>query len=75
MDVHFTPEQEEQLSQLASHKGKNAEQLVEDAALRLLKNHLRFREGVTRGIEAANRGDFVEEEEMDAHIEQMLQSC
>jgi len=30
--------------------------------------------GVQLGIEAANRGDFIEEEEMDARIEQMLQS-
>jgi predicted transcriptional regulator len=29
---------------------------------------------VQRGIEAADRGDFIEEEEMDARIEQMLQS-
>ena len=28
--------------------------------------------GVQLGIEAANRGDFIEEEEMDARIEQML---
>jgi hypothetical protein len=29
---------------------------------------------VVRGIEAANRRDFIEEEEMDVRIEQMLQS-
>ena len=74
MEVHFTPEQEAQLSQIATHNGQPAEQLVKDAALRILENNARFRAGVQRGIEAANRGDFIEEEEMDARIEQMLQS-
>jgi hypothetical protein len=27
-----------------------------------------------KGIDAANRGDFIEEDEMDARIERMLQS-
>jgi hypothetical protein len=35
MEVHFTPEQEAQSSQIASHAGKDTERLVKDAALRL----------------------------------------
>jgi hypothetical protein len=35
MEVHFTPEQEAQLSQIATHAGADAERLVKDAALRL----------------------------------------
>jgi predicted transcriptional regulator len=42
--------------------------------LRLLENNTRFRAGVQKGIDAANRGDFIEEDEMDARIERMLQS-
>jgi hypothetical protein len=41
VEVHFTPEQEAQLSEIATHKGKPAEQLVKDAALRLLQNNAR----------------------------------
>ena len=36
MEVHFTPEQEAQLAQLASCAGTDPEHLVKDAALRLL---------------------------------------
>jgi hypothetical protein len=36
MQVNFTPEQEAQLTQLASKVGTNAEHLVKEAALRLL---------------------------------------
>jgi predicted transcriptional regulator len=74
MQVNFTLEQETQLSQIATLSGKQAEELVKEAALRILENNARFRAGVQRGIEAANRGDFIEEEEIDARIEQMLQS-
>ena len=37
MQVHFTPEQEAQLAQLATNAGTDAERLVKDAALRLLE--------------------------------------
>jgi hypothetical protein len=37
MEVHFTPEQEAQLTQIAVSAGTDAERLVKDAALRLLK--------------------------------------
>ena len=36
MEVHFTPEQEAQLAQIATSAGTNPEHLVKDAALRLL---------------------------------------
>jgi hypothetical protein len=37
MEVHFTPEQEAQLSKIATTTGTDAEQLVREAALRLLQ--------------------------------------
>ena len=36
MEVHFTPEQEAQLTQIATKAGTDPEHLVKDAALRLL---------------------------------------
>jgi predicted transcriptional regulator len=74
MEVHFTPEQETQLSQIAIHAGTDAERLVKDAALRLLQEEARFRAAVREGIAQADRGEFIEEEEMDARLEQMLRS-
>jgi predicted transcriptional regulator len=72
MEVHFTPEQEAQLFQIANHAGRDAERLVKDAALRLLEQDARFRAAVQEGIGQADRGEFIEEEEMDARIEKML---
>jgi predicted transcriptional regulator len=47
---------------------------VKDAALRLLEEDARFRAAVREGIAEADRGEFVEEEEMNARLEQMLRS-
>ena len=68
MEVHFTPEQEAQLSQIATHAGTDAERLVKDAALGLLQEEGRFHAAVREGIAQANRGEFIEEEEMDARL-------
>jgi predicted transcriptional regulator len=69
-----TPEQETQLSQIATYAGTDAERLLKDAALRLLQEDARFRAAVREGIAQADRGEFIEEEEMDARLEQMLRA-
>jgi len=74
MEVHFTPEQQAQLAQIATKAGTDAELLVRDAALRLLQEDSRFRATVREGIAQADRGEFIEEEEMDGRLEQMLRS-
>ena len=74
MEVHFTPEQEAQLAQIASTEGTEPERLVKEAALRLLQEDARFRAAVREGVAQADRGEFIEEEEMDTRLEQMLRS-
>jgi predicted transcriptional regulator len=74
MEVHFTPEQEARLSEIASQAGVDAEGLVKSAALRLLERDARFRAAVRKGIDQADRGQFVLEDEMEARINRMLQS-
>jgi len=74
MEVHFTPEQEARLAQIATKAGTGAEQLVKNAALRLLREDAHFRAAVREGIAQADRGEFIEEEEMGARLEQMLRS-
>ncbi len=69
MEVHFTPEQEAQLSEIAMHNGTAAEQVVKDAALRLLADERRFREAVERGIAQADRDELIDHEEIIAGFE------
>jgi predicted transcriptional regulator len=73
MEVHFTPEQEAQLTHIATNAGVDTQEFVKYAALRLLED-ARFHAAVQEGIEQADRGEFIEEAEMDARFEQMLRS-
>ena len=74
MEVHFTPEQVAKLSDIAEHDGVDTEQLVKYAALQLLEGDERFRAAVRKGLEQADRGEFIEEEKMDNRVKQMLGS-
>jgi predicted transcriptional regulator len=73
MEIRMTPEQEAQVAQLAAHLRVDPHQLVMDAALRLIDEDNRFRAGVRKGVEQADRGEFIEDAEMDARVERMLQ--
>ena len=74
MEVHFTPEQMQRLSRIATHAGTDPEHLVKDGALRLLKEEEQFRAAVREGIAAAERGEFIEHDEVWANIEKILHS-
>ena len=73
MEVHFTPEQEAQLSRIADYSGIDKEQLIKNAALRLLEEDMHFRSGVRRGVEQAARGELVSHDDVKARIERLLQ--
>ena len=72
MEVHFTPEQEARLAQIATESGTDPERLVKDVLIRYLDDEARFLAAVEKGITAAERGEFIEEEEMDARVERMF---
>jgi predicted transcriptional regulator len=72
MEVHLTLEQEAQLALMATKAGTKPERFVKDVLVRYLDDEARFLAAVERGIEAAERGEFIEESEMDARIEHMF---
>jgi predicted transcriptional regulator len=74
MVLHLTPEQEAVLQRAASQVGKPVEELLAEAAVSLLREKESFLSAVDRGLAAAARGEFIEEEEMDARVEKMLRS-
>ena len=73
MEVHFPPEIENQLQQVASANGKNAEQLVKDTVARMLENQAAFTSGVQRGLEQAERGEMVDHEDVRRRIDRLFQ--
>jgi predicted transcriptional regulator len=74
MEVQFTPEQEAQISQIASFNGTPAEQLVKQAALRMVEEDAEIRAGIRQGIEQADRGELIDHEDVKARIYRRLQS-
>ena len=74
MELQFAPEQEARLTKLAMLAGTDANGLVKDAAMRLLEEDNCFRAAVREGIAQADRGEFIEEQEMDARFEQLIRS-
>ena len=72
MEVRFSPEQQAQLAQIATKAGTDPERVVANLVARYLDQEARFLAAVENGIAAAERGEFIEEEEMDARLEAMF---
>ena len=73
MEVHLQPEKEAQLAQIAAQRGLKTEELAEQVLSRYLEDDKRFIEAVNIGIAAADRGEFVEHDEVGLRVKQMLQ--
>ncbi|MBI3208759.1 MAG: hypothetical protein HYZ37_07645 [Candidatus Solibacter usitatus] len=74
MEVHLPESQETQLNDLAAKTGRRADELVQEAVSRLLAHNDWFAKQVQVGIDQIARGEFLEEEEMDAQVDRLLQS-
>lgn len=74
MEVYFTNEQQAQLAQIAIKSGTVPDRLVASVVVRYLDEESRFLAAVEKGIQAAERGEFIEEEEMDSRLESMFKA-
>ncbi len=74
MEVRLTPEQQAQLAQIAARAGTVPERLATKVVARYLDEEARFLAAVQDGLAAAERGEFVEEHEMDARLEAMFKA-
>jgi predicted transcriptional regulator len=64
MEVRLKPDLEEKLSRLASEQGRDRESLVVEAVERMVNYDEWFVKEVEKGLAAADRGEFVEEEDI-----------
>jgi predicted transcriptional regulator len=69
MEVHFTSELEAKLTRIAAEQGRKTEALVQEAVERFVNFDEWFMREVEKGLEAADRGEFVEHEEIGKFIE------
>ena len=72
MEIHLTAEQADQLAQLAAQEGKGADELAREVFGRGLAAEVHFIAAVEIGKDAARRGDFVEQSEVWAGVEEAL---
>ncbi len=73
MEVLLPLNQETQLKELAARTGRGTDEFVQEAVAQLLVRKGRFKQQVQVGIDQIERGEFIEEEEMDARVERMPQ--
>ena len=64
MEVRLKPDLEAKLSRLASEQGRDRESLVVEAVERMVNYDEWFVREVEKGLAAADRGEFFEEEEI-----------
>ena len=72
MEVRLQPEKEAQLAQIAAQRGLNPDELVQQVLSRYLEDDKHFVEAVNLGLAAAERGEFVEHEEVGKKLKQIL---
>ncbi len=74
MEVNLTPDLQAKLSRLAAEHGRDTQTLVQEAIERFVDYDEWFLREVVKGLAAADRGEFVEHEEVWANVEKILKS-
>jgi predicted transcriptional regulator len=72
VEVQFSPEMMAKLNRVAAEAGHATDTYVRDLVERYVDEDARFRAAVRKGFEQIDRGQFLEEEEMDARVDRML---
>ena len=72
MEVPLQPEKEARLAQIAAQRGVKAGELAQQVLSSYLEDDKRFVEAVNLGLAAAERGDFVEHEEVGKKLKEIL---
>ena len=69
MEVDLTPDLQAKLTRLAAEQGRDTKTLVREAVERLVDYDEWFTREVEKGLAAADRGEFVEHEEIGKLID------
>ncbi len=68
MEIQLTPDLEAKLARLSAERGRDAQALVQEAVERLVDYEEWFVRQVEQGLAAADRGEFVEHEDIGKMI-------
>lgn len=73
MEVHFTPEQQHQVAELATQRGRDPDALAQEAIIRYLAEEAHFIEAVKLGEEALQRGDYLTHEQVGERLARLFE--
>ncbi len=68
MEIQLTPDLEAKLARLSAERGRDTQALVQEAVERLVDYEEWFLRQVEQGLAAADRGEFVEHEDIGKMI-------
>jgi predicted transcriptional regulator len=68
MEVHINPDLEAKLIRLAAERGRDAQALAQEAIERFVDYDEWFVQEVEKGLAAADRGEFIDHEEIGKRI-------
>ncbi len=71
MVLQLTPEQEALVLSTARHEGRSVEEVVTDTLLWFARNEAENRASIERGLQQAERGEFIDDEEMERRFARM----
>ena len=74
MELHLLDGQEAELNQLSAQTGRRTDDLLQEAVSKLLAHNEWIKQQVQIGVDEIERGEFIDEADMDARVERMLQS-
>jgi predicted transcriptional regulator len=74
MEISFDPEVKATLERIAKETGRGPEQVVVDLVSTQLDYDAWFRREVLKGIDSLDRGEYIDDEEVDARLDQILKS-
>ncbi len=72
MEVRLQPAKEAQFAEIAARRGLKPDELAQQVLARYLEDDSRFIEAVNLGLAAADRGDFVEHDDVGARVQRIL---
>jgi predicted transcriptional regulator len=74
MEIHFKPELEDKLNQIASQSGRQPDQIVEELVETYVDHDQWFRQEVEKGLAQLDRGEFVEHDKVMERIERIFRT-
>lgn len=72
MEIPLQPDKEARLAEIASQKGLRPDELAERVLSSYLEDDRRFIEAVNVGLAAAERGEFVEHDEVGKRLKKIV---